>query len=730
MNQYLREKMTNIKSWIVKEKYFLLLLLCMSISLFISMFFELGLILSSLIMLLGAIAFNFEKGLCIFLFCFSFEAVFYIGNKTSVFAMFYTILFSIYFLKYFIKILKKEKQLNIKLIVPLLLMLVYVVIPFNTINIKHIIKYVVALGFIYLLLENKKEINFDNILIVACVGLILSLIFSLFIPLSSRMCGLIQRFFNNGIQKTQAMFSNPNLLAPYAALVLSWIVYRFITGDILWVIPLTILLFYSYATLSRNLMICLLLIISFLILFVCIKKKKTYVLRLCTFLGIVFVVCLSCFELTKVHFERFKSIFLELFDLLGIKLENNVTSVWVEDDILPEEIINPGYDLWIDGTRLDPGRVGLWKRYLRDYASSAKTILFGRGISAVLLGMSTHNTFIEIIWRLGLLGSLILCSVFYLIGREIFKSKFSNSTCILLLILFINICEACLFNSVALMMIIFFIGNLESCDEQKEIQNIEEYKVVGEKKQNTKQQIPKKIHYIWLGGKEEPEILTKCKESWKKYCPDYEIIRWDESNLDLDCCEYCGQAYNSKKFAFASDVVRFDILYKEGGIYLDIDVELLKSLDDLLEHKCFMGFEHKGALNPGLIMGAQKKCKTVKELFDSYKEDKFIMEDGSFNMDTICTRTTHYLQNKGLKLDNTRQTIDEVEVYPTEYFCPINPITDKKKITDNTYSVHLYYASWFSRKTKLKKLVKRILNFVTNGMFGIWVYKHKCKKEK
>ena len=237
--------------------------------------------------------------------------------------------------------------------------------------------------------------------------------------------------------------------------------------------------------------------------------------------------------------------------------------------------------------------------------------------------------------------------------------------------------------------------------------------------------IPKKIHYIWLGGNEEPEILKKCKESWKKYCPDYEIIKWDESNLDLDCCDYCRQAYDAKKFAFASDVVRFDILYKEGGIYLDVDVELLKPLDNLLTHKCFMGFEHSEALAPGLIMGAEKECKTVQDLFESYKKDKFIMEDGSYNLNTICIRTTDYLVEKGLKLDNSKQQIDGVDIYPTEYFCPINPITNKKKITDKTYSVHLYYASWFNKKAKIKKIIKRVLNFLTNGKFGVWLYNKK-----
>ena len=105
------------------------------------------------------------------------------------------------------------------------------------------------------------------------------------------------------------------------------------------------------------------------------------------------------------------------------------------------------------------------------------------------------------------------------------------------------------------------------------------------------------------------------------------------------------------------------------------------------------------------------------------------MGDGSYNLNTICTRTTKFLEDKGLKLDNSRQNVGGVEVFPTEYFCPINPITDKKKITKNTISIHLYYASWFSKKTKTKKAIKKFLNFLTNGRFGIWIY-NKRKKSK
>ena len=103
--------------------------------------------------------------------------------------------------------------------------------------------------------------------------------------------------------------------------------------------------------------------------------------------------------------------------------------------------------------------------------------------------------------------------------------------------------------------------------------------------------IPKIIHYIWLGGKPLPKIAEKCIASWKKYCPDYEIKRWDETNLNISQYQYAQDAYDAKKYAFASDVMRFDVLYKYGGVYVDIDVEILKPIDDLLDTSSFTGFE-------------------------------------------------------------------------------------------------------------------------------------------
>ena len=236
--------------------------------------------------------------------------------------------------------------------------------------------------------------------------------------------------------------------------------------------------------------------------------------------------------------------------------------------------------------------------------------------------------------------------------------------------------------------------------------------------------IPKKIHYIWVGGNPLTPLAEKCIESWKKFCPDYEIKRWDESNLDINCCDYVREAYENKKYAFASDVLRLQKLYEYGGIYLDIDVELLKPIDNLLKHDCFSGFEASRLINPGVIFGSKKGNKDIKNILDIYLNRRFVIND-KLDLKTICETVTEYYQEFGLKKEDRCQKLDKIMVYSSDYFSPINMITNKKRITKNTYSIHWLNASWYSKKQKLKNKVKKILNFFTFGLFGKLLFKGK-----
>lgn len=239
--------------------------------------------------------------------------------------------------------------------------------------------------------------------------------------------------------------------------------------------------------------------------------------------------------------------------------------------------------------------------------------------------------------------------------------------------------------------------------------------------------IPKVIHYIWLGGNKLPKIAEKCINSWKKHCPDYEIKRWDETNLNVNQYQFTIDAYKAKKFAFVSDVFRTEILYNEGGIYFDIDVELIKPIDKVLENfDCVMGFESSNMLAPGLLMASEKGNEDLLNILNIYKNKTFDI-DNLKNI-TVCEIFTKYYEGKGLLRENRTQNIENTIFYSSKYFSPIDIITNKKKITKDTYSIHWYSASWYTTKQKIVNKLKKILNFITFGLAGK-LYLH-LKKNK
>ena len=229
--------------------------------------------------------------------------------------------------------------------------------------------------------------------------------------------------------------------------------------------------------------------------------------------------------------------------------------------------------------------------------------------------------------------------------------------------------------------------------------------------------IAKKIHYVWLGGNPLPEIAKKCIESWKKFCPDYEICCHDETNLNLDKYKFARDAYDAKKFAFASDVFRTEILYNEGGVQFDIDVELIKPIDDLLEGKSLIvGFESSLLLNPGVFMAAEKGNEHLKNILDGYLTREF--DVNNLTALTVCEVYTASFERLGLKRQDITQTIDDAIFYQSQYFSPIDVITSKKKITSKTRSIHWYTASWYSPKQKTLAKLKKTVNILTFGLAG------------
>lgn len=221
--------------------------------------------------------------------------------------------------------------------------------------------------------------------------------------------------------------------------------------------------------------------------------------------------------------------------------------------------------------------------------------------------------------------------------------------------------------------------------------------------------IPKKIHYCWFGGNPLPADFQRYMDTWVKFCPDYEIIRWDESNYDLEKNDYVKEAYRCRKWAFLTDYVRLDVVYQEGGIYLDTDVELVRSLDPLLECACFMGMEQVGTVATGLGFGAEAGHPFLMENKRVYEENSFIQPDGTFKPEICVKITTRLLENLGLVNENRIQDVGGVRIYPTEYFCPLVMGTNRLRITENTYSIHHYSASWYTGNALVKKIKYRLI---------------------
>lgn len=229
--------------------------------------------------------------------------------------------------------------------------------------------------------------------------------------------------------------------------------------------------------------------------------------------------------------------------------------------------------------------------------------------------------------------------------------------------------------------------------------------------------IPKKIHYCWFGRNSLPASAKKCIKSWKKYFPDYEIIEWNEDNYDVNKIPYTAQAYDAKKYAFVSDYARFDILYREGGIYFDTDVEVIRPFDDILANGAFMGCEIDGQendtqiqVNPGLGIAVAPGLGMYKDILDFYGTQMFLNSDGSFNTETVVKKTTKLLIERGLKNIKGIQRVADITIYPKEYFNPLNSNTGVLDKTENTHSIHWYAMTWLSPANRLKSKITRPLH--------------------
>lgn len=230
--------------------------------------------------------------------------------------------------------------------------------------------------------------------------------------------------------------------------------------------------------------------------------------------------------------------------------------------------------------------------------------------------------------------------------------------------------------------------------------------------------IPKKIHYCWFGKASLPDSVQRCMESWKKFCPDYEIVEWNEENFDPAQYPYTKEAYEAKKWAFVSDVARLHALICQGGVYLDTDVELLGPLDSLLNYEGVVGFETEEQIGAGFI-ACRPGNLLMQRWLDTYKQGHFLKADGTLDLTPCVERLTALLAEDGLKKDNRFQIIDGCAVFPKEVFSPKDMETGKIVLTKNSLAVHHYDGSWLSKEEKLAwKLGKKLGKVLPLGLGG------------
>ncbi|MBQ7096651.1 MAG: glycosyl transferase [Clostridia bacterium] len=238
--------------------------------------------------------------------------------------------------------------------------------------------------------------------------------------------------------------------------------------------------------------------------------------------------------------------------------------------------------------------------------------------------------------------------------------------------------------------------------------------------------IPKVIHYCWFGHGKMPKLAEKCIKSWKKYCPDYKIVCHTEENFDINQNLYAKQAYEAGKWAFVSDYVRLKVLFDEGGIYLDTDVELIKPLDGLIAESGYMGFDDNGIISTGLGFACQKGDALVGALLADYDDISFRLPDGGFDMTPCPDRNTKTLERLGMDVGNKNQIFMGIRMLPEDFLCPMKYYTGRKKITENTHSIHHFYASWTSATSKRTTFVKRIIGVkLYEKLYGKFLHKFK-----
>lgn len=218
-------------------------------------------------------------------------------------------------------------------------------------------------------------------------------------------------------------------------------------------------------------------------------------------------------------------------------------------------------------------------------------------------------------------------------------------------------------------------------------------------------QIPKKIHSFWFSGEEKPDIYKKCIESWHKFCPDYEIHEWNTNNYDINKNLYMKQAYKNRKWAFVSDYARLDVIYQYGGIYLDMDVELLNSIDKLLSASGFFCRQKDGTVDLGTGFGFAPKYALIKKLLNVYENLEFVKANKELDILPQPSRLAPVFKNIGIERSHDSQIVNDIIVLSDEYIKCGDDDLDSASFSADVLGIHWHNGGWLKGDEKNNRLI-------------------------
>lgn len=564
---------------------------------------------------------------------------------------------------------------------------------------------VIAFEFYYLRhkFEFEKIVKFGTmILILSCA---ISLIFFLINP---DLAGFKIDWKN--VKRFCALTSHENMLATYAVMFMSFNVLLFFKGKLkIWYFAACELILFVVGFMTMSKAFLMFFVVMAVLYFIeSFKKNKKY----------------AFYQLAAVIV--FIGVFAGIFNKRIVSLVDRFFS--------PDS----GYSVM---DVLTSGRNGIWRNYFYLWGTSALTVLFGLG-ACYNPYYYVHNFYLDFLFKYGIFGFMLIAFlVFYYLknASKGYKPNFVNY--IPVVIIALNLAVEVFIAKRIIVLFIALMGLFYLCEREEHSQEkneetsnaTESSENLDKEKKDTKP-IPKILHYVWLGGKSLPEKNAKLIETWKKNCPDYKIMVWNEENFDISKSnKYVKEAYENKKFAFASDYIRLYALYNYGGIYLDTDVEVLKSFDELLDNEMFVCRENVAFISTAVI-GAKKKNKIIGDLLKSYEDRVFVKEDGAFDITTNVENISLYLHKKfNYPLSTETFKCDEISIYESTYFSPKDYFSGKMKDTKNSFAIHHFEGTWDTKgKSPAKKMAKSIFKILPKGLvfFIIDTYKKHQLKSK